>query len=106
MGSGVLLIGLGSFGTAAALNALADPTPPKVRRAEIREKQTKRTGRRGRSTGYYVYVEAWDSPGEMIRFPVSFGDYQRVMPGKSRLELTTGDGWLGIPWVKSQQVQP
>ena len=104
MGSGVLLIGLGSLGTAAAVNALADPHPLKVRQAEVREKKTKRTGRRG--TAYYVSVGGLGFARPDARFPVSLSDFQRITPGRSRLKLTTGDGWLGIPWVKSQPVRP
>lgn len=104
MGPGVLLIGLSSFGMTAAVNALGDATPLKVRSVEIREKRTERL-RRGR-IGHSVYVDAWDSPGEMIKFPVSIGDFQLVTPGRSRLELAIGEGRLGIPWVKSQTVRP
>ena len=108
MGSGVLFIGLGSFGTAAASNALADTTPPKVhaRGNPGKSSRNERDAAAGRQVIMFT-SEAWDSPGREIRFPVSFGDSQRShVQGKSRLELTTGDGWLGNPWVKSLPVQP
>jgi hypothetical protein len=100
---GVLLIGLGCCGTVAGINALADSSPSKVDLAVILEKREERRSKGGRS--YRVKVRVRDGQGTMT-FNVSRRDFGRIVPGQSKLELTTGKGSLGIVWLKNKRVLP
>jgi hypothetical protein len=104
MAWGVLLIAIGSIGAVAAVNALADTAPPREHNNIITNKRIS-TGRRGAKT-YYVAVPAWDLPGETIEFSVSSNEYNMIAPGRSRLSVSTGLGWLGIEWQRGKQVIP
>jgi hypothetical protein len=53
-----------------------------------------------------VTVAAWDRPGETLEFSVSSGEYSRIVPGQSQLQLIVGHGGLGIEWLKTERVQP
>lgn len=104
VGIGFFLIGLGSFGSLAAGNALLDTKPHEERVAPIINKRLSRSNRGG--TTYYAIVQSWDKPGETVEFTVSFSDYNQITPGRSRMLLGIGQGRFGVPWVKSQACQP
>ncbi len=101
--AGLLSIPLGSAGGLAAVNALADQSPPQVRNITV---SNKRTSKSRYSTSYYVTVSAWDGAGDTCDFKVSSEEYQSIVPGRSQLELTTGMGRMGIEWVKEQRIHP
>jgi len=104
VGIGFFLIGLGSFGSLAAGNALLDTAPHEERVAPIINKRLSRSNRGG--TTYYAIVQSWDKPGETVEFSVSSNDYNQIAPGRSRMLLAIGPGRFGVPWVKSQACQP
>jgi hypothetical protein len=101
---GAVLIGLGTLGSVAGINGLADHAPDDDRSVTVINKRISR-GRRNSKT-HYATVSAWDRPGDTLDFRVSEHEYERIVPGKSQLDLTLGPGRLGIPWVKAKQVRP
>lgn len=98
MGLGLVLLGVGSVGAVAAANAVGDPGEPTTRELVVSSKRASR----GKSTSYYVSVPAWDGAGT-IEFAVSREQYDLTVQGKTRLELTTGPGRLGIEWIKARR---
>lgn len=102
MSVGVLLLGLGSGGLVAAINGLADESQPEGRSLVITDKRIS-TGKRNSKT-YYASVPAWDDRGGMVEFRVSSSEYSSIITGKSKLDLTTHRGRLGIEWLKSKRV--
>jgi hypothetical protein len=100
--AGVLLLGLGSIGGVAAVNALADNSPPEVRKIVVTNKRMSE-GHRG-SKSYYAVVPAWDRAGETLEFQVSWQEYEAIVPHQTQLELTLGPGRLGIEWLKAQRL--
>ncbi|QEL13483.1 hypothetical protein [Limnoglobus roseus] len=106
MVTGLLCHGLGSIGTVAAVNALADPGPLVERVLPIVDKRSQTSSGKNRTTTYYVTVPAWEPGYDTTEFTVSGGDYASVTPGRSKLQLVTGTGRLGIEWLMSKGVQP
>lgn len=104
MGWGILLLGAGSVGAVSVVNALADTAPPSEHNSIISNKHIS-TGRRGSKT-FYVTVPAWDRPGETFDFQVGADEYNHVAPGRSRLCVLTGPGWLGLEWRRAKHVIP
>jgi hypothetical protein len=103
MGWGALLLGAGSAGLVAAANGLADESPRVVRNELVIDQHVSR-GRHG--TSYYATVRDWDRPANRLDFSVSFAEHAAIRPGRSRLELTTRRGRLGIEWLRSKRVIP
>ncbi len=103
VGFGAILIGLGSVGSLAAVNALGDTAPTDERLVVVTDKRTS-SGRRGNT--YYAVVPDWDQPGDQIEFKVSASEYWRLVLGRSKLQLLTGPGRYGIEWLQSQHVLP
>jgi hypothetical protein len=102
LGFGVLLLGAGSVGTVAGVNALADGSGEEVRTVTVTSKRTTVSKRRHT---YYATVPDWSGRGT-IEFQVPARDYSAIQEGRSRLELTTGRGALGIEWLRSKRVLP
>jgi hypothetical protein len=100
---GLFLIGAGSFGSFAAVNALTDSAPLDERMVPVANRRMA-SGRHGKS--YYAVVAAWDRPGESLEFSISSSEYDRIVVGRSRLHVFVGPGRFGIPWVKSHRLLP
>ncbi|MFN7803659.1 MAG: hypothetical protein ACK5TO_06580, partial [Planctomycetaceae bacterium] len=100
----LLLTALGSLGSVAGLNALADRTPPETRQLPIQNVREVR-GRRS-SKSYYGYVADWDNPAETREFRLSRGEFEQARRGRSQLELTTSEGALGLRWVHQRRFIP
>ncbi len=104
VGVGLFLFAAGSVGIVGTVNGLPDSSPPMERTLSVVGKETSR-GRRG-GTNYHVLVPAWDGSNGTNKVNVSSDDYNRVVPRKSQVRLTTGRGTLGIEWVRRKQVEP
>jgi hypothetical protein len=101
---GVVLIGLGSIGSVAAMNGVADSSQPRERKVTVSDKRTHR-GRRG-SRSHSVVVRDWNRPGKTLSFRVSRSEFRQTVPGRSQMELVTRRGWLDIEWLQSQHLRP
>jgi hypothetical protein len=104
MGIGVFLIGFGSAGAVAAVNAVGDDGPLGQRTAPIASKRHS-TGRGG-TKSHFVSVPAWDEKRDTIEFRVSSTEFELIVPGKAKLQIVTGAGRLGIEWLHSKKVLP
>jgi hypothetical protein len=98
----VFLLPLGSCGTVATVNRVADDAPPQIHQPLIVHKYT--GGRR--TTSYYVQCHSWRRPGEMETFAVSASVYAAIVENRSHLEVVTRPGALGIEWLVSWRVIP
>ncbi len=97
----LFLLAGGSVGAVAAVNSGFDGGAVQGRGGVV-------TGKRvsgGRSRSYHASVPAWDGGG-VIDFSVSRSEYDNITAGRSRIELTTGPGLLGIEWIRSRRVVP
>jgi hypothetical protein len=93
---GIVLFGLGTIGAVAAVNALGDP-------AETREVTViGKADTGGKARRYSVTVPDWDGRGS-ASLSVSREEYEQIVPNKTKLELTTGKGRLGIEWIKQRR---
>lgn len=102
----LLFHGLGSVGTTAAINGLADPNPLVEREPVIVDKRSHTSSGKNKKTTYYAKVASWEPAGGTLEFPVSLGEYNGIVNGRSKLHLVTGPGRLGFEWLKSQRVVP
>ena len=100
----LLTTALGTCGTLAAFNALADRTPAQTRQLPIQNLREVR-GRRT-SNGYYAYVPDWDNPRETREFRLSAVEYREARIGRSQLEVTTSEGALGLRWIHHWRFLP
>ncbi|MFN9371121.1 MAG: hypothetical protein ACK6D3_04470 [Planctomycetaceae bacterium] len=100
----LLFTALGSLGSVAGLNALADQTPPETRQLPIQNVREVR-GRRS-SKSYYGYVADWDNPAETREFRLSRDEFEQARRGKSQLEITTSQGALGLRWIHHRRFIP
>lgn len=100
----LLLIGLGSLGTVAGVNAWTDRTPPETHTMTVSEKYVRKATSK-RSAQYLVYAPHWDGQSQ-YKLEVSAAQYQQMTPGKSKVTVTTGGGGLGVPWVRERLIFP
>ena len=103
---GLLFHGLGSIGTTAAINGLADPGPLAERDLTIVDKRSHTSSGKNKKTTYYARVSSWEPGGGTLEFEVGLGEYNAIVPGRSKMHLVTGPGRLGFEWLKSQRVMP
>ena len=101
MGGAVFLFPLGSVGSTALVNGLADDSAQVVHNAPITEKYTTRSKNR---TNYHVRVASWRNPGETESFQISGSEYNAVVPNQSQMVITTRAGAFGIEWLVSKSV--
>jgi hypothetical protein len=95
---------LGTAGSLAAINALADSTPAETRQLPVRNLRVVR-GRRS-STTHYADVPDWDLPNETREFRISRSEFQIGRLGRSQIEATTSRGALGIRWIHNWRFIP
>jgi hypothetical protein len=100
----VLCTALGTLGSVAGVNALADRTPAETRQFPIQNVREVR-GRRS-SKSYYAYVADWDNPRETREFRLSRDEFQQAQRGRSQLEITTSPGALGLRWIHQRRFIP
>ncbi|HEY1188743.1 MAG TPA: hypothetical protein VGE74_13900, partial [Gemmata sp.] len=98
----LLLIPLGSLGTASLLNGALDRSPEVTRDQVIVEKYTTRSKN---ATKYHVRCASWRGAGETLSFPVSGAQHGAVVVGQSRMVLGTHAGWLGVEWRANERVE-
>lgn len=101
MGICVALIGVGCVGDVAVLNGVGDTGQPTEHLVTV---ANKRISRGRRSTTHYAVIPSWDRPGDMLDIRVSSAEYERVIPGRTKVKVTTCPGRLGIEWIKSKEV--
>jgi hypothetical protein len=103
VGFGLPLVLVGSIGATDCVNMAADGSQLHKRPLVVVNKRQGRTSK-GQPT-YHLYVHDWARPGKTLEFSVSGWEFQQVVPGQSHLDLTTGDGWLGIEWEEERRVR-
>jgi hypothetical protein len=97
----LILFPLGSGGTTGLLNGALDDSPDTVHDAVIVEKYTSKSKNK---TNYHVRVASWLPDGGTISYQVSAGEYNAIVPHRSKLVVTTRAGWLGVEWLRSRRV--
>ena len=95
---------LGTAGSLAGINALADKTPAETKQLPVRNLREVRGRRSSRS--YYADVSDWDRPNEIRQFRISAADFQAGRIGRSQIEATTSEGALGIRWIHTWRFLP
>lgn len=100
----VLCTALGTLGSVAGVNALADGTPAETRQFPIQNVREVR-GRRS-SKSYYAYIADWDNPRETREFRLSRDEFQQAQRGRSQLEITSSAGALGQRWIHHRRFIP
>lgn len=97
----VIMFPVGSLGSIALLNGMFDRSPAIEHDAQIVRKYTTRSKNK---THYHVECASWNEPGETENFQVSFSEYGKIVEGRSQIQVTTHQGWLGMEWVKGKQL--
>ena len=94
------MIPAGCIGSVVGLNGALDHRQPAIRTATIFHKEISR-GKKGET---YRTFTLKDLAVESLS--ASSEEFDAVVPGKSKVELTIGQGRLGIPWLRSHRVLP
>jgi hypothetical protein len=98
----LFMLPIGSVGTTALTNGMLDTSAPVVHRAKITRKYTTKNKN---SISYHVEVESWREPGGKEKFSVESSDYGRVVEHQSHMIITTREGWQGIEWMVSKELE-
>lgn len=99
---GAPLIFFSCMGTLKAVNELPGGATPVERNLTVSGKNVGG----GKSKSYNLDVPAWDTAGTVLQLSVGSAVYDQVVPGRSRVEMTTVRGCLGFDWIKTQNVIP
>ncbi len=99
----LVAIPLGCVGMILGVNGLTDWSPLETRVESIVGKRVA-SKRHGKS--YHVNVTDSGRRQGHLDLRVSRAQYEDVVPGKSRMELTVGRGGLGIEWRKAHKLLP
>jgi len=97
----IFLVPVGSVGSTALVNALADDSVPTIHNAVVTEKYTTRSKNR---VNYHVRVASWRVPGDTLSYRVSQAEFNAVKEGQSQMVVTTRAGSIGIEWQVSRHV--
>jgi hypothetical protein len=102
MCAGLVTLPLGCIGLVQGANGLLDFTHLETRVVTIQGKEITK-GSKG-SVSYQFTFPDGRRPGSPLKFDVYDWEYNAINPGKTKLELVTGRGALGIEWLHSKRV--
>jgi hypothetical protein len=99
---GAVFLPLSSLGLVAVLNGWCDPGARSVHELTVTDKSMQTGGRGG--TSCVVEVPDWRDPRETMTFGIDRSEFGQIEPGKTRLEVTTYPGGLGVEWRKGHRL--
>jgi hypothetical protein len=88
-----LLAALYGYSAASVINTVYDEATAEAYTPKVVSKHTSK----GKTTTYYLTLEAWGPMPTGEDVPVSHAYYEQVQPGQS-VKVALGSGRLGVPW--------
>ena len=93
---------LGIFGGKVFLNGWMDQSTPEIHNVRvIRKFWTKSKN----SKTYYIRMNSWRQGRGSEKISVSFREYNRIIPGRSDIAITTMDGKFGYEWIVGYSIE-
>lgn len=102
MTAGLFALPLGTIGTVRLLNATLDRSAAVEHEAVMTGKTTRKTKNR---TNYYLQCRSWRADADTEEFDVTQFEYDRAVPGRAKVVVTTHAGWCGIEWVRGKRLE-
>jgi hypothetical protein len=99
----IVLSGIPLAGAGARMffNGFLDGSQPLTYNVEAVHKYVSRSDD---STSYHLLLSSWRLEGDTEKLSVSSDEYDRVIPGRTRIEVTTRAGRYGYEWVSSYDI--